>query len=73
MKKRMIALWLLAAVCLFGETSRIAWWSVLYPRSVYESGAGQDEKQADEEQDNEKQDKIEIKWKLAEWIVSWFQ
>ncbi len=57
--KRMAGIWLLCLCCLFSFRPSAAWWSLLYPQSVYDAGA-------------QEEGQVQIKWKLAEWIAKWF-
>lgn len=55
---------LLSLCCLFSFRPSVAWWSLVYPRSVYEAGVEEKEKHDGQQ--------VQIRWKLAEWISGWF-
>lgn len=66
-----IAVYSIIALLLFWQTTgghmRLAWWTTVYPQSLYETGIVEET-----EAGATAEKSIQIKWKLAEWIECLF-
>lgn len=67
-----IAVYSIITMLLFWQTTgghmRLAWWTTVYPQSLYETGIVEETEATGKKQE----ESIQIKWKLTEWIEHLF-